>query len=107
MRWLAAAVLAAVLAALAITMAATHASATGTERRLSGQIASLQRQLSGLRSELAAVAVKTGGSHRDLITCADVLNMGWNLSGTDSSGGQLTGIAGPGPISLPAHCVNQ
>lgn len=72
-----------------------------------GRLRQLQGRLGQLEGRLTTAQGSINGSHRDLITCADLQNLAFQLSGTDSAGGAITGVAGPAPISLPQHCINQ
>ena len=69
-----------------------------TQVRLEGEIAAI-------RGAFTVAEARIGGTHRDLITCADWQSMFVPVSGVDSFGGQLAASAGPPP--LPQHCINQ
>jgi hypothetical protein len=72
------------------------------------QLAQARTQLGTMRTQLAGVNAQAKGLHRDLITCGDLQELGWQVTGSDSAGGNLQGaFAGPGPVSLPQHCINR
>jgi hypothetical protein len=77
-------------------------------------VSHLQAQVSGLQhsqkqgpsaAQIRGMIGKASGSHRDLITCGDLQQLGLPVNGTDSYGGQISAYAGP--ATLPGHCINR
>ena len=88
-----------VAVALILQLRSAENAATATEARQA-------RQIAALRAQLAAVSVKAGGAHRDLITCGDLNTLINQMPQTDSNGDTVL-YAGPaGTLPLPAHCLN-
>jgi hypothetical protein len=78
-----------------------------TDQAQARQIAALTHRLHAEQAALAAITVKAAGQHRDLITCGDLQNLVLEASGVDSAGDTVTTQTNPGPVQLPAHCINQ
>lgn len=100
------AVSACLAAALIAVAVFTNSALSHQNQQLTQRINQDSRQISELQSRMVNVSASVDGTHRDLITCADLEQMSWQLSGADSLGGSITGVAGPSPISLPSHCIN-
>jgi hypothetical protein len=98
MKWMLAALAAALIAACAVFTVVTA--------RLSGEIGALRQQQAGqagrVRSVLASQAARLTGLHRDLITCGDLQGLGLQSYWQDSSY-NLQSI----PVPLPPHCINR
>lgn len=75
------------------------------ERSDRAAVDSLNRAYSRAQQALTAAEARIGGTHRDLITCADWQTLFLTVSGVDSFNGQISASAGP--PTLPQHCINQ
>lgn len=74
----------------------------------SQQQAKASRELSAAQSDLSKAQQRIGGTHRDLITCADFgdFQKQFSVQGSDSAG--VTVYSSPlGQPWYPPHCLNQ
>lgn len=78
---------------------------------LRSDLTTQQQQVATLRSQLVAAEAKLAGGHRDLVTCADLQQMGLmdlaDISLNTDTSGNLSAVPDLVAVPLPSHCINQ
>lgn len=100
---------AAVSACLAAALIAVAVITHGALSRQDQQITQQSKEIGRLQSRMLNVTSSVNGSHRDLITCADLEHL--QMSGISDDGSQVSvgyeNGGGTNGVVLPSHCINQ
>lgn len=100
------AIVAVILGAAGVTFGiASHSESVTLSRHVASQahqITSLRTQEASIMRQLAATTAKLNGSAADVITCADLQNLGLQTYWLDSNYNLQSNT-----LPLPEHCINR